>query len=165
MSSGFETPGKFSADNTTPESSNEKIERFTATEAFDQALDETKAFLVEEFADEVERRHQADPSVHLQGTDWQLAELSEDSRAVYEKIAFMQKRVAELADKLEEALQKNQQASQPGSPEESISYFQVQILGNLKNTEQKRMESAADEHGLQLQHPALYEALAATRRN
>lgn len=146
MNPNFEKPKQTS----TKEHSEDQINAGEAMAKAEQTIKEILSSLKEE----ADQRLAENPSVHLKGRGWQLEDLPEE----YKKIGFLQKRLSVIEDELDETLLENEE-SEPGSSAEALSYFRAQLLARTKKVEEQKIELAAEELGLRLQHPDIHEAL------
>lgn len=132
----------------------ENLEKRPASESIERAQQEVVDFL-NDLEHEVKERLAADPTVHLHGRDYQLDELSE----TYSDIAFMQKKLRLIDERLGTALINHDQTD-PSTSGEAVSYFTLQLLARAKQAQEKKISAFADIHGLAVQHEDIARALA-----
>ncbi|MEX2515116.1 MAG: hypothetical protein WD335_03235 [Candidatus Paceibacterota bacterium] len=149
MAPSFEQFNNISAEgNTNEKAENGGRERISSEEAFEVAEQKVVADL-DEFSEQLEEGW----TVRLKGREWSADELPEE----YLGVALMQKKLQLLQDQLEKSLLKNQETD-PGTDEETISYFEAQMWGRITDIQQLDADLAAKNIGLKLQHPDLARA-------
>lgn len=154
MALSFEQPQNTSENEKKNDIRVESTEKRPASESIEKAQQEVVDFL-DDLGPEVKERLAADPIVHLHGRDYELAELSE----TYEDIAFMQKKLRVIEERLGTAII-NHDETVPSTPGEAVSYFTLQLLARAKQAQETKITAFADLHSLAVQHEDISRALA-----
>lgn len=132
----------------------ESREQRRSDEYFEQAQQEIIDFLTDGIEAEVSIRLAEDPTFRAKGRNWELNKLPDE----YREIAFMQKKLQLIDERLGEVLAENDQ-TEPSTAEEATSYFAAQLLARVRQAQEAKINRNAEMLGLQIQHPAIAEAL------
>lgn len=150
MRPSFEQPQNTSAENKKEESPEQR----RSDEYFQQAQQEVIDFLTDGIEAEVNIRLAEDPTFSAKGRNWELSKIPDE----YQEIAFMQKKLRLIGERLDDAIVENNE-TEPGTAAEAKSYFAVQLFARAKQVQEEKIKAAAGQLGLRIQHPGIAEAL------